>query len=457
MAIQVNKGDIIWSYLGVIVSFTTSVISLPLLIHFLDGDSLGLWYVFGSVGAITTLFDFGFTVTFARNITYCWSGATKLEKSGVIQNVTKEPDFKMMRDVLYTCKRIYLIISLACFALLLTGGTAYIIHISSGISGNRHVVAWIIYSISAFLNLYYNYYDSFLRGVGAVKQANINRVVARSSQLAFMILFLVLGLGVLGLSIAGLLFGIVFRYMGQYYFYQYQGIGEKLNNVQEPIESSEIMNLFKTVWYNAWRDGLVQFSNYLCDQVSVIICPLYLTLTETGSYSMGVQIAGVVLALSSTLYTTYQPQIQSNWIINNREKVRSIMTKILGVYILTYMAGIVGVVILGLPILRLVKPDVIIGIPVMLGIFSYSFIVGFRNCFTSYFSCTNRLIYVPAFIISSIFCVLLSVLFMQLGAKLWGLILAQIICQLSFNAWYWPRKACLELQINRVNLMQLRR
>lgn len=448
MAVKIDKGDIIWSYLGVIVSFTSSVISLPIVIHFLDGDMLGLWYVFGSVGAITILFDFGFTVTFARNITYCWSGATKLEKNGTTHDVAQETDFHMMRDVLYTCERIYLIISLACLFVLLTAGTAYIIYISSEIQGYSHLIAWIIFSISAFLNLYYNYYDSFLRGVGAVKQANINRVSARMVQLIFMVVFLLLGWGILGLSIAGLLFGVVFRYMGKHYFYKYQGIGERLKVITEPINKSVIKDLFKTVWYNAWRDGVVSLSVYLSGQASVILCSLYLSLTETGIYSIGLQIANVVAALAGTLYTTYQPAIQSNWISRDINEVRRIMIRIVTIYILTYLIGVIGILVAGLPILRLIKPDVIVSVPVMIGIFINLFIIGFRDCFTSYFSCTNRLIYVPAFIITSVSSVLLSVILLQFGGlKVWGLIIAPIVSQLLFNAWYWPSKAIKELGI----------
>ena len=129
MDVQVNRSDIIWSYLGIIVSFTASVITLPFVIYFLDGDMLGLWYVFNSVGAITVLFDFGFTVTFARNITYCWSGASKLEKRGQGGEILNEPDFYLMRNILFTCKRIYLILASTALFLMLTVGTAYIIHI----------------------------------------------------------------------------------------------------------------------------------------------------------------------------------------------------------------------------------------------------------------------------------------------------------------------------------------
>lgn len=447
MDVKVDRSDVIWSYLGVLVSFTTSVITMPIVIYFLDSEAIGLWYVFASIGGITILFDFGFTVTFARNITYCWSGASKLKKVGVAEILSKEPDFRMMKDILTTCKRIYLIISLSAFLLLLTVGTYYIISISHTITGYSHIVAWIIYAFGAFLNLYYNYYDSFLRGVGAVKQANQNRVYARFIQLFAMLLLLFWGYGILGLSLAYLLFGIVFRFLGKHYFYSYNNIGENLNNIKGPTRKSTINTLFKTIWYNAWRDGLVSLSVYLSGQATVILCSLYLTLTETGVYSIGVQIANVVGSLAATLYVTYQPSLQSYWVKGNISEVRKIMAVILEVFFASYIVGVLGVLFVGLPILRLVKPEVVMSISLMIGLFVGQFIMRFRDCFSSYFSCTNRLDYMPAFVISSVLCILLSILLLQCDLKIWGLVIAQIVSQALFNMWFWPMKAYRELRI----------
>lgn len=454
MDVHVNKHDVIWSYLGIIMSFAASVITLPVVIYFLDSESLGLWYVFASIGSVTILFDFGFTVTFARNITYCWSGASKLKKVGTTVAISTDPDYRLMKDILFTCKRIYLIISVIALILLSTIGTGYIIYVSKTIPGNSHVIAWLIYVFAAFLNLYYNYFDSFLRGVGAVKQANQNRVYARGVQLLAMLFFLLMGWGILGLAIAYLIFGIVFRYLGKYYFYQYRGIGDKLKTIKETTENSVIKDLFKTVWYNAWRDGVVSISIYLSGQVSVILCSLYLSLTETGIYSIGLQIANVVGSLASTLYVTYQPALQSNWIKNNLHEVRKIMSTILNVYILSFIVGVIGVIMVGLPLLKLVKPDVIIGVPLMLGIFLSQFFLRYRDCYTSYFSCTNRLIYMPAFIISSVCCVVLSLVFLHFfDYNIWGLIVAQIVSQCLFNVWYWPLKAHRELHLNPLDVI----
>ena len=71
MKVRISKKDVIWSYIGTLMSMGANLLLLPFLMYFLSDEMLGLWYVFASIGAIATLFDMGFSVTFARNITYC--------------------------------------------------------------------------------------------------------------------------------------------------------------------------------------------------------------------------------------------------------------------------------------------------------------------------------------------------------------------------------------------------
>ena len=46
MQITTKKKDIIWNYLGVFFSLGSQVIWLPVLVHYMPPDILGLWYVF---------------------------------------------------------------------------------------------------------------------------------------------------------------------------------------------------------------------------------------------------------------------------------------------------------------------------------------------------------------------------------------------------------------------------
>ena len=96
--------------------------------------------------------------------------------------------------------------------------------------------------------------------------------------------------------------------------------------------------------------------------------------------------------------------------------------------------------------LKLVKPDAVVSVPVFLGIALYNIMLGFRDCYASYFSCTNRILYLKAYIISAISGVTLSFIAMGIfDLGVWGLIMSQIISQLSYNVWYWPLRAIREM------------
>lgn len=449
MKINLSKKDIFWSYTGTALSMGANLLMLPFLMCYLDDDMLGLWYVFSSIGTIATLFDFGFGVTFARNITYAWAGAKELKKEGVDFTDNIVPDYRLMKKVLQTCKIIYGIIAGSVLFLLLMFGTGYVMFVSRDIEGCTHVIAWIIYVFAVSLNLYYGYYASFLRGVGNVAQVNKNTVCARIFQIVIMIFFLWMKWGIIGACVAYLAYGTIFRVLGKHYFYKYREIGKNLSKVEGTMTWNEIKDMIGIVWHNAWRDGVISICNYCCNQVSTLICSAYLSLSETGMYSIGVQIASAIATIAGTLYNTYQPELQAAYIGADSEKMRKIMSMIVVSFIYLFLGGTVGFCIVGVPILKFIKPSAIVSMPVLLGLCLYQFILKYRNCFTSYFSCTNRIIYMRGFIVSAFVCMGFSFIAMgYLKMGVWGLIIAQIISQAFYNLWKWPLLGYKELELS---------
>ena len=449
MKINLSKQDILWSYIGTILSMGANLLMLPFLMIFLDENTLGLWYVFASIGAIATLFDFGFGVTFARNVTYAWAGARELKKEGAELAINSEPDYRLMKKVLKTCKIIYGIIAGSALLLLLTLGTGYVIFVSREINGYTYIIAWIIYAVAVFLNLYYGYYASFLRGVGNVAQANKNTVWARLLQIILMVVLLFMKFGLIGACVAYLAYGTLFRLLGKHYFYKYKGIGENLSKVKYEPSGDEIKEMISIVWHNAWRDGAISLCNYCCNQVSTLICSAYLSLAETGTYSIGVQIASAIATIAGTLYNTYQPELQVAYISADKDKMRKTMSMIVVSFVYLFFLGTASFCVIGIPFLKLIKPSAVVSIPILIGLCVYQFILKYRNCYTSYFSCTNRIIYVGGFTISAILCVGLSfVAIGPLNMGIWGLISAQIISQAVYNLWKWPSLGHTELGLS---------
>ena len=124
-------------------------------------------------------------------------------------------------------------------------------------------------------------------------------------------------------------------------------------------------------------------------------------------------------------------------------------------FLYLFLLGSAGFPVVGIPLLKLVKPETVVSVPVLMGLYLYQFVLKLRNCYTSYFSCTNRILYVKGFVVSAVLCVVLSfVLIGPMHIGMWGLIVAQIASQAAYNLWKWPIKAHRELEISPVEMLK---
>ncbi|MDH6373272.1 O-antigen/teichoic acid export membrane protein [Paenibacillus sp. PastF-3] len=446
---RITKADVIWNYIGVFLTLGSNFLLLPFIIYFLDENSLGLWYIFLSIGGLVVLFDFGFNPTLARNVAYCWSGSKELSKVDVVFSEKSEPNFVLLNRVIKTSKIIYLLISLIALILLLTIGTFYITQISHEVEGSDHIIAWLIYCIALFLNLYYGYYSTFLRGVGAIKEINIAIILSRILQILISIILLFLNFGIIAVATAYLANGVIFRLISKYFFYKFQGIGETLKSDANKVNNLAIIDTFKLIWHNAWRDGLVSLSNYLSNQATILISSMYLSLSETGMYSISIQLVTAIAAISGALYTSYQPSLQAAYVNHNTKKSKELMSMAMTIYILTFWIGIVGLIAIGIPLISFIQGSTNINIKITIAISVYIFLLRHHSFYASFISNTNKVPYVKSFVISSVVGILVATIcisYFNLG--IWGLIFAQILVQAVYNNWKWPHSVMRELNTN---------
>lgn len=441
MQINSSKSDIIWSYIGIIMSMGSNLIILPFLVKYIDSEMLGLWYVYLSIGGVVTLFDFGFNPTLARNVAYCWSGTAQLNEEGVTKTELAGPNYELLQKLIKTCKLIYLVISLLALLVLLTLGSVYIYKIAGNLFSNTVVISWLLYSIAIFFNLYYGYYATFLRGVGAVSQYNKINVFARSIQIIISVLLLVAGCGILAVSLSYLLYGFLLRILSKRAFCGYCNVGVHLNSLQNKVSLVDVKNLFGIVWHNAWKDGLVAVSNYCANQASTLIASFYLSLTETGIYSISVQMVTAIATISAGLYTAYQPALQSAYANTNYRESIKLMSLAMIAFSVLFVCGTILLLTIGIPILQWVKPENTYDVAVTLGISIYYYFYKRQSYYASFISNTNHVPYVKSYVVSSVFGVILSLClinFLQWGV--WGIIIGQFLPQLVYNTWKWPKE-----------------
>ncbi len=437
---KITKKDISWNYIGTITSLMVNILLLPVLLIFLDSEYLGLWYIFLSLGGIVNLFDFGFNPTFARNIAYSWSGADQLSKVGVDASNSNTPNIPLLKKVITTSKTMYIIISFIALCFLLSVGTIYIEYVSKNLDSHVYLTAWLIFSLAVFLNLLYGYYSSFLRGVGAIREINKATVISKSMQFFLSIVFLFLGFGIIGLAGAYLLFGLLFRLLSKKYFYEYDSIGDKIKNDNSIVHKNDVKSTFKLVWFNAWKDGLVSISTYMSNQASVLIISAFFSLSFTGIYSITIQVISSIVVISSSMYVSFQPFLQKNYVNRDYLKMKSVMSSVMIIYTMIFWIGIAGFILVGIPLFKFIQPNVTFDIKLLFVISIYLFLYNNHSLFASFMSNTNDLRYMKAFLLFSIISIIVSIFIVGVfRGSIYHLIYAQIFVQLLYNNWKWPR------------------
>lgn len=452
---KVSKKDIIYNYLGTIMTLGSNLVILPFAMRLLDDDALGLWYVFLSVGSIVLLFDFGFSPALSRNIAYAWTGVSSLTKDGTSFSKDNDVNIPLVKKILGVCKRIYLLISVAALAILLTVGSLYILGLTKEIEDDTYIYGWLIYSFAVFLNLYYGYYTTFLKGTGNISQYNKANIISRVTQIVISIVFLYLKFGLIALASAYLINGFVFRLLSKKYFYSYENLGTRLRSDKSIIEKKDFTNTFKIIWHNAWKDGVVSISKYLSSQATTVVSSYFLTLSETGIYSISLQLVSAIASMSTSLYSAYQPSLQSCYASQKKEESKRILSLAMCSYFYIFIIGMLGLVFLGRPLLKIIKPNAIFDAGVILVLGIYLFLFNRHSCYCSFISNTNHIPYMIPYVISSFVGVIISVVLMIFfNVGIFGIILGPLLAQLAYNNWKWPSYVHKELDVNSISILK---
>lgn len=460
MKIKITRSDYIWSYIGYFFSLFTNVLILPFVMKLVPSQELGLWYTFLSVGMIANIFDNTFTLSVSRNITYAWSGITQIQAEGFDSTAMtgKGPNYRLLVSIVQTCRAIFATVSLLALALMLTGGSAYIGFTARSIDLNIWTVSWVIYSAGVFLNLFYSYWLTALRGVGAIKESQKSLVAARVAQIVLSLVGLFLGYGIIALSVSYFASGLILRILARRYFMKYENIHTAYKKYKSQITRSEIGDNFKKIWFNAKKNGLNAIATFCITQSTTLICSAYLGLAETASYGLCLQIITAVAGVAMIYFNTEKPKMTELKIggeATRGEFVKSVSLSVT-MYWLTYVLEMIVLVIAGLPLLGLLKAETNIPLAMVLFMGLYLFLENNHSVFAGIIEMSNTVPYLKASLISAV-CVVAGEFFVGActGLGIYGLMCVQFLVQLVYNNWKWPLWIFREYHLNPASILKM--
>lgn len=442
LIIRIFRSDLHWGFLAQGLSIASGLLLLPVILHYLPTEEVGLWFVFMSLAGLAQLLELGFQPTIARNVAYVYAGAQKLSANGCIANTDNSPmNIELLQQLFAAAKKIYWRVSLGVLAVLVVIGSAYITTIiPQKMSLMQIILAWLAFASGYVINFYYGYFNGFLQGRGSVTESNKIIVASRVTMIILGCLFLVSGMGLIGLGIASLLSSVINRLLAGKFFWN-----------KERAETAELAKvkvyahnpLISIIWPNARKLGWVNLGAFLITRANVLIATSFLGLVEAASYGLTFQILTTFASLSTVVLNLKMPRISADQVSGRNNKILKNFGQSLvsGWLVFIICAGVL--IVFGSVVLAMIGSKTHLLDTNLLALLSIiMFFEMNHSFFATYLTTFNEIPFVRAALISGVGVVMASVLAVSVfHLGVWGMVLAQGIVQAAYNNWRWPMMA----------------
>jgi O-antigen/teichoic acid export membrane protein len=445
---NIGKRDLIWATLATLFRIGSGVLLFPMVLNMLPSETVGVWTIFTSVALITGILDFGFNQSFARNISYVFSGVRSLKRDGhelVDDANVVDVDYGLLKNTIAAMRYFYSHMAIVLFLLLAIGGTFYVYGLMQDYSGDvREVyVAWGIVCIVNSYNLYTLYYDSLLSGRGLVKRKNQIVLIGNVAYLLLAVVLLLCGMGLVAIVASQLVSVLIIRGLSRRSFYS-AAIVEGLDGAKV----ADYKAVLRAIVPNAVKLGLASVGGFLTFRLSTFVGPIYISLSDMASFGITLQLLSVVSSLALLYTNVYLPKV-FQWRVEHRvEQVRcTFYTSMLLVFVV-FVCGGLAIGLLGNWALDILGSDTqLLSGGLLLFLVVHYYLESNMVNATEYLLAKNEVPFYKRYVVSG--CVTVCLLFLFVGYcnwGLWGIIAAPMISQSVLQYWKWPYEVIKELK-----------
>lgn len=453
--IQIRKKDVFWSYLAQIFITVSGFVTLPLILKLLSVEEIGMNYLMLSLGSLVSLFDFGFTPQFSRNIAYVFTGAQILKKEGVSVTQFRTVNYRLLATLIHTAEFIYRRLAFIVFLVMMTLGTYYIYFVTNGFTNiDNSLPIWVLFSLGTFFNIYYSYYTALLIGKGLIMESKKAMVYSKLVYIVLAFIFLLSGLGLMGVVLANLIAPFVNRFISYRYFFT-TDLNAKVNVFN--ISKKEKLELFEIVWYNARKLGLVFVGSYAINKLSIFLAGLFLPLYDISSYGLMLQLFGLLSMISGMLFSVFEPQFSSLRTKGDINSLIKVFAFSMNVYYVTFIFGSFILVFLCPLLLKNLSSSVELPSYFVMLIFAVVlFLEGNHSNFATLIVTNNKVPFVKSALVAGFFIGLGDFILLKYTEfGIFGLVLVQGFVQIAYANWKWPLVVCKEFGINFVSFVAI--
>ena len=444
---HIGKKDIIWSYVATIFRVGAGIILWPFILSQMSADTVGIWNVMITIMGFVALLDFGFQPSFARNISYIFSGVTKLQKVGIQTTVSNgNINFSLLKGTLNAMRKFYRWMALGVFVILGIAGTAYFYYILQKYSGDRTdaMIAWILLIAINSYNVYTLYYNALLLGKGYIRRERQIMILSQCVYLSLAIVLIYAGYGLTAIVSSQAVSIILQRILSYRVFFT-----KELKQQLLHTEADETKDILRAISPNAVKVGLTQLGGFCVTKSALLIGSAFLTLEETACYGITLHIIDILARCSTVYYQSITPKIAQSRANKDVIKLKYYFVCSVGILVATFLLGGAAIAFLGNWGLNMIGSETKFLPTIMLCVMLLVYLLETNHSIAAGFiSADNRIPFFIPSLLSGLGTVVLLWLFLSIFKwGVWGMILSQGIAQLVYQNWKWPSMVIKELNI----------
>lgn len=444
---HIGKKDIIWSYVATIFRVGTGIILWPFILSQMSAETVGIWNVMITIMGFVALLDFGFQPSFARNISYIFSGVTKLQKVGIQTAVSDgNINFSLLKGTLNAMRKFYRWMALGVFVILGIAGTAYFYYILQKYSGDRTdaMIAWILLIAINSYNVYTLYYNALLLGKGYIRRERQIMILSQCVYLSLAIVLIYAGYGLTAIVSSQAVSIILQRILSYRVFFT-----KELKQQLLHTEADETKDILRAISPNAVKVGLTQLGGFCVTKSALLIGSAFLTLEETACYGITLHIIDILARCSTVYYQSITPKIAQSRANKDVIKLKHYFVCSIGILVATFLLGGAAIAFLGNWGLNMIGSETKFLPTIMLCVMLLIYLLETNHSIAAGFiSADNRIPFFIPSLLSGLGTVVLLWLFLSIFKwGVWGMILSQGIAQLVYQNWKWPSMVIKELNI----------
>jgi O-antigen/teichoic acid export membrane protein len=444
---HIGKKDIIWSYVATIFRVGAGIILWPFILSHMSAETVGIWNVMITIMGFVALLDFGFQPSFARNISYIFSGVTKLQKVGIQTAVSDgNINFSLLKGTLNAMRKFYRWMALGVFVILGIAGTAYFYYILQKYSGDRTdaMIAWILLIAINSYNVYTLYYNALLLGKGYIRRERQIMILSQCVYLSLAIVLIYAGYGLTAI-VSSQAVSIILQRILSYRVFFTKGLKQQLLHT----EADETKDILRAISPNAVKVGLTQLGGFCVTKSALLIGSAFLTLEETACYGITLHIIDILARCSTVYYQSITPKIAQSRANKDIIKLKYYFVCSVGILVATFLLGGATIAFLGNWGLNMIGSETKFLPTIMLCVMLLVYLLETNHSIAAGFiSADNRIPFFIPSLLSGLGTVVLLWLFLSIFKwGVWGMILSQGIAQLVYQNWKWPSMVIKELNI----------